>query len=133
MNNMLPAWDTQSKHCCADNGVFAANPWQAHCIAWRQGLTFAAVGGHHQNGVAENKIRLVHGQKTQSHCFAIPSSIKYGIVASVHVQAHTRQLHYLFTVSSGGENVHRRERLLTTTQIKLKAMAAAASVGGSRS
>ena len=50
------------KHYHADNGIFAANLWKAHCIARHQGLTFAGVGAHHQNGVAENKIRQLQDQ-----------------------------------------------------------------------
>ena len=50
------------QHYHADNGVFASQAWRAHCILRRQGLTFAGVGGHHQNGVAENKIRLLQSQ-----------------------------------------------------------------------
>ena len=52
----------QIRHYHADNGVFASNAWRAHCIARRQGLSFAGVGAHHQNGLAENKIRLLQSQ-----------------------------------------------------------------------
>ena len=41
----------------ADNGIFAANKWRQHCRNRGQALTFAGVGAHHQNGVAERKIR----------------------------------------------------------------------------
>ena len=50
------------KHYHADNGVFASKAWRSHCIVKHQGLTFAGVGAHHQNGVAENKIRLLQSQ-----------------------------------------------------------------------
>ena len=50
------------KHYHADNGIFASKAWKDHCISKHQGLTFAGVGGHHQNGVAENKIRLLQSQ-----------------------------------------------------------------------
>ena len=33
-----------------------------HCISNHQGLSFTAVGGHHQNGVAENEIRQLQSQ-----------------------------------------------------------------------
>ncbi len=52
----------QIKHYHADNGVFASKAWRAHCIVKHQGLSFAGVGAHHQNGVAENKIRLLQSQ-----------------------------------------------------------------------
>ena len=50
------------QHYHADNGVFASKLWRADCISKHQGLTFAGVGAHHQNGVAENKIRLLQSQ-----------------------------------------------------------------------
>ena len=41
----------------ADNDIFAANAWKQSCIDKGQALTFAGVGAHHQNGIAENRIR----------------------------------------------------------------------------
>ena len=41
----------------ADNGIFAANAWKQSCADKGQALTFAGVGAHHQNGIAENRIR----------------------------------------------------------------------------
>lgn len=43
----------------ADNGVFRANEWVHDCQKKHQQLTFAAVNGHHQNGKAERRIRLL--------------------------------------------------------------------------
>ena len=43
----------------ADNGVFRAHKWVEECSTKQQSLTFAAVGAHHQNGVAERRIRLL--------------------------------------------------------------------------
>ena len=45
------------KHYHADNGIFASKGWREHCRVGGQGLTFAGVNAHHQNGVAERKIR----------------------------------------------------------------------------
>lgn len=59
------------KHYHCDNGVFAGNKWRDQCMSQGQGLTFAAVGAHHQNGRAERRIRqlqdltrttLIHAQ-----------------------------------------------------------------------
>ena len=41
----------------ADNGIFAANKWRNHCRQKGQRLTFAGINAHHQNGIAERKIR----------------------------------------------------------------------------
>ena len=43
----------------ADNGIFTANAWKQSCIDKEQTLTYAGVGAHHQNGVAERRIRLL--------------------------------------------------------------------------
>ncbi len=45
------------KSYVADNGIFKANLWVEECKKQDQGLTFAGVNAHHQNGVAERKIR----------------------------------------------------------------------------
>jgi hypothetical protein len=56
----------------ANNGIFKANKWVDACKNKGQGLTFAGVNAHHQNGIAERKIRslqelartmLVHANK----------------------------------------------------------------------
>lgn len=44
-------------HYHADNGRFADNAWKEACRLSEQGLTFCGVGAHHQNGVAERRIR----------------------------------------------------------------------------
>jgi hypothetical protein len=45
------------KNNLADNGIFMANQWVEECKKQGQGLTFTGVNAHHQNGVAERKIR----------------------------------------------------------------------------
>jgi hypothetical protein len=45
------------KNYLADNGIFKANLWVRDCKEKGQGLTFAGVNAHHQNGVAERRIR----------------------------------------------------------------------------
>ena len=44
----------------ADNGTFAANDWVRDYYTKGQGLTFASVNAHHQNGKAE--VRIQHLQ-----------------------------------------------------------------------
>jgi len=60
------------KHYHADNGIFSKNAWTQSCIQERQSLTLAGVSAHHQNGVAERRIRelralartmLIHAQR----------------------------------------------------------------------
>ena len=41
----------------ADNGIFKANDWVMECCSRGQPLTFAGVNAHHQNGLAERRIR----------------------------------------------------------------------------
>ena len=41
----------------ADNGIFKAYKWIDACKQDGQGMTFAAVNAHHQNGIAERRIR----------------------------------------------------------------------------
>ena len=45
------------KHCHADNGRFADDLWVKDCMKQKQGLTFAGVNAHFQNGLAEKRIR----------------------------------------------------------------------------
>jgi hypothetical protein len=41
----------------ADNGIFKAHQWMEACRRDQQGITFAGVNAHHQNGHAESRIR----------------------------------------------------------------------------
>ena len=41
----------------ADNGIFKANAWINHCNLRNQAMTYAGVNAHHQNGIAERRIR----------------------------------------------------------------------------
>lgn len=45
----------------ADNGIFRANKWVEACRSKGQGLTFAGVNAHHQNGIAERRIGELQG------------------------------------------------------------------------
>jgi hypothetical protein len=45
----------------ADNGIFRANKWVDACRSQGQGLSFAAVNAHHQNGMAERRIGELQG------------------------------------------------------------------------
>jgi len=54
----------------ADNGIFRAKGWVNHCNANNQTLTFAAVNAHHQNGIAERRIRQLQDQARSMMIFA---------------------------------------------------------------
>jgi hypothetical protein len=41
----------------ADNGRFADAAWRDSCFALQQSFQFCGVGSHHQNGIAERRIR----------------------------------------------------------------------------
>jgi hypothetical protein len=43
----------------ADNGVFASNVFKDDCDSLHQQYSFSGVGAHHQNGIAERKIKMV--------------------------------------------------------------------------
>jgi hypothetical protein len=43
----------------ADNGIFKANKWVDSCKRDNQGLTFAGVNSHHENGIAERRIKEI--------------------------------------------------------------------------
>ena len=47
------------EHYHADNGIFRAHTWVHHCKVQGQGLSFAGVNAHHQNGKAERRIRTL--------------------------------------------------------------------------
>jgi hypothetical protein len=50
------------KHYHADNGIFAAREWKEECTSNRQGMSYAGVNSHHQNGRAERRIRSLQDQ-----------------------------------------------------------------------
>jgi hypothetical protein len=45
------------RHYHADNGIFNEKAWRQLCSKSHQGLSFAGVNGHHQNGQAERRVR----------------------------------------------------------------------------
>jgi hypothetical protein len=60
----------------ADNRIFKANKWVDICKKAGQGLTFASVNSHHENGIAEWRIKeildvartmLIHANRRWKH------------------------------------------------------------------
>ena len=50
-------FSTEKYH--ADNGVFASNEFEEHCVCNKITYSFIGVGAKHQNGVAERNIKTV--------------------------------------------------------------------------
>lgn len=84
----------------ADNGVFRAKKWVDHCASMQQGLSFAGVNAHHQNGKAERRIRelqelartmLIHASKRWPKCITA-NLWPYAIRMANHVYNHTPSL-----------------------------------------
>ncbi len=53
----LASLGVESKVYHADNGHFADKGFSDNCISINQTITFCGVGRHHQNGIAERKIK----------------------------------------------------------------------------
>jgi hypothetical protein len=43
----------------AENGIFKTTKWVESCKKAGQGLTFAGVNSHHENGIAERRIKEI--------------------------------------------------------------------------
>jgi hypothetical protein len=55
--HFLALLGVESKAYHADNGCFADKGFKDDCISSNQMVTFCGVGSHHQNGIAECKIK----------------------------------------------------------------------------
>ena len=53
----LASLGVDSKAYHADNGRFADKGFRDDCTSSNQTITFCGVGSHHQNGIAERKIK----------------------------------------------------------------------------
>jgi hypothetical protein len=53
----LTSLGVESKAYHADNGRFSDRGFQDDCASCNQAITFCRVGSHHQNGIAEQKIK----------------------------------------------------------------------------
>ena len=47
------------KHYHGDNGIFKSDKWIQHCQRQKQTYTFCGAHSHHQNGIAEHRIRTL--------------------------------------------------------------------------
>jgi hypothetical protein len=54
---ILASLGVDSKAYHADNGRFADKGIRDDCVSSNQTITFCGVGSHHQNGIAERKIK----------------------------------------------------------------------------
>ena len=66
--NFLASLGIESKAYHADNGCFADKGFRDDCTSSNQTITFCGVGSHHQNGIAERKIKdITLGSRTLLH------------------------------------------------------------------
>jgi hypothetical protein len=82
----------------ADNRIFKANKWVESSKKAGQGLTFAGVNSHHENGIAERQIKeildvartmLIHANRRWKH-----SGCKAGVRAVAHSDVHMNLKHW---------------------------------------
>ena len=66
----------------ADNGIFKAKKWVEECRQRKQDLTFAGVNAHHQNGIAERRIREL--QET-TRAMLIHATKRWPGVVTIHL------------------------------------------------
>ena len=66
----------------ADNGIFKAKKWVEECRQRKQDLTFAGVNVHHQNGIAERRIREL--QET-TRAMLIHATKRWPGVVTIHL------------------------------------------------
>ena len=66
----------------ADNGIFKVKKWVEECQQRKQDLTFAGVNAHHQNGIAERRIRELQ-EMTQA--MLIHATKRWPGVVTIHL------------------------------------------------
>ena len=66
----------------ADNGIFKAKKWVEECQQRKQDLTFAGVNTHHQNGVAERRIREL---QEMTRAMLIHATKRWPGVVTIHL------------------------------------------------
>jgi hypothetical protein len=80
----LASLGVESKAYHADNDCFADEGFRDDCISNNQTITFCGVGNHHQNGIAECKIKVITlgGQTSllhENHMFPKLSLQSFGL------------------------------------------------------
>ena len=73
----------------ADNGIFKAKKWVEECQQRKQDLTFAGVNAHHQNGIAERRIREL--QET-TRAMLIHASKRWPGVETIHLWPYAMRM-----------------------------------------
>ena len=66
----------------ADNGIFKAKKWVEECCQRKQELTFAGVNAHHQNGIAERRIREL---QESTRAMLIHATKRWPGVVTIHL------------------------------------------------
>lgn len=65
------SYGIQIKNYHADNGIFNSKAWREACEQEHQAITFSGVNAHHQNGIAERRIRVLQDMTRTSLNHAI--------------------------------------------------------------
>ena len=73
----------------ADNGIFKAKKWMEECYQQKQNLNFARVNAHHQNGIAEQRIRKL--QETTRVMLIHASKRRPGVV-TIHLWPYAMRM-----------------------------------------
>ena len=75
----------------ADNDIFKAKKWVEECRQRKQDLTFAGVNAHHQNGIAERRIREL--QET-TKAMLVHATKKWPGVVTIHLWPYVIRMAY---------------------------------------
>ena len=73
------------RHYHADNGRFAERAWMSHCDSRGQTLSFAGVNAHHQNGIAEKRIRDLQDTGCKNDACPCQMSMAQGSKSSLNL------------------------------------------------
>ena len=118
-NCMLSCVNPKGYH--TDNGRYVENTFKQDCVNKGQHLTFCGVGAHHQNGVAESKIK----QLTLSSCTMLFYAQRYWpeyittMLWPFTLLAAAERMNYLH-IDANGETPEMKFSKATGSSTKLK-------------
>ena len=102
----------------ADNGIFRANKWVTDCRDKGQTLTYAGVNAHHQNGVAERRIRTL---QELTRTMLIHATRKWPKTVTVHLWPYAlRMANDVLNSTPSMQDKRRRSPLEIFTDSRVK-------------